>query len=488
MFSLENLFGHSLYVETREAEACNEREKEMWQSGHLSDYTVQTGEGSFALHTFVLNRESTFFHTMFCERWSSNDARNGNMVLDEFDHDICRCVFEFMYLKQIGILERLNMNEMLRACDYFGMPTLKTALEESMMEHIRPENAQELMLLAQDYGLQTLEQRGVKFFKVNLSRLWIRSTLPVAIMEKIIQGRDFYIQDEYTLFKILVSFYEAKVEASASDKEMTTLLSLFEFVGYADFDHDQILQILQHREYGNKNELLRAMLRGFNNFLNKHESTRNLQSDAGSYPRVPHDCQYCSNIFTTITGQHEMTAKHMLAHAKCMLAVEEISVHSTELQDQEKPIFSNEIFRELYNSRKSTLFSFYNRPPFAIMTKYDVRCPFITWHFKNPIIPTAYEILSSEHKGAKPRTWKVLGSRDQRRWVLLRYHENDCRIDTKPWSQMWFKLDNMQFFNYFKLENVGVNSDGQSVHWEINAIKIHGYRTLTQETSDLILK
>ena len=112
------------------------------------------------------------------------------------------------------------------------------------------------------------------------------------------------------------------------------------------------------------------------------------------------------------------------------------------------------------------------------MTRDEPR-QFVSLSFSSVLfIPTGYSVASTHPivGGLYPRHWRVEGSIDGNKWILLRRHDDDRTLDRHSPTAYWDiprPKRGSPFFQHFRLVQEGVNAQGTQ-NFCVSCIEIYG--------------
>ena len=160
--------------------------KELWASKEFSDILIKTDNGETEAHKNILASFSPYFKAMFGP--NMKESGQSTIVMIGVDHGSLEAVLGFIYTGEIEITG-VTVAELLAVSNFIGTESLVEACGEFLVEHMKPENSLDILLLADSQGLKDLfdavkQYVLLKFTDVVKDDLFLQ--LPVALVSDLL--------------------------------------------------------------------------------------------------------------------------------------------------------------------------------------------------------------------------------------------------------------------------------------------------------------
>jgi hypothetical protein len=135
----------------------------------LSDFTIEVKGKQFAVHKTVLAARSSVFRDMFCN--VGNDEKSDDkIVLQNIEREVFEEMLTFIYTGKAPNVKKYA-NELLIAADFYDIRDLRTICGQILFKEITDKNVMKALEFAQNFGLQELEMRAIKFIANNSDKV-----------------------------------------------------------------------------------------------------------------------------------------------------------------------------------------------------------------------------------------------------------------------------------------------------------------------------
>uniref|UniRef100_A0A1A9ZZW1 BTB domain-containing protein n=1 Tax=Glossina pallidipes TaxID=7398 RepID=A0A1A9ZZW1_GLOPL len=129
---------------------------------NCSDVTLVVGRHELKAHKSILSARSDVFAAMF--KHDMVESMLNRVVITDIDHEVLKEMLNFMYTGKAPNLNKMAQG-LLAAADKYALEGLKVICEEALSVNLTPENAVEMLILADLHSAGQLEAQTTAFIK-----------------------------------------------------------------------------------------------------------------------------------------------------------------------------------------------------------------------------------------------------------------------------------------------------------------------------------
>lgn len=138
--------------------------KELWDTGMLSDFVIETDLNEFKVHKTILAAGSPVFAAMFSTKMKEN--QDNRMIIKDFSPDDVRDFLRFLYFGSVA--SSINAVEIFKLAEKYDVRDLKYFCETLLLDIIQDTNAVEILELGTLYSNDALKNEAFRKIKISL--------------------------------------------------------------------------------------------------------------------------------------------------------------------------------------------------------------------------------------------------------------------------------------------------------------------------------
>ncbi|XP_022827574.1 BTB and MATH domain-containing protein 43-like [Spodoptera litura] len=131
-----------------------------------SDFVIESADGvKFQIHRVILASHSEVFKAML--KGDTAESQNSYVKLIDVSGEDLRYMLEYIYSGTVIDLENANFGNLLMLADRFNLKGLWELSEYALSEHLSPDNALDILMIADMHESDFLKTEALKFIKEN---------------------------------------------------------------------------------------------------------------------------------------------------------------------------------------------------------------------------------------------------------------------------------------------------------------------------------
>jgi BTB/POZ domain len=131
----------------------------------LTDVTLKVKDKEFKAHKVILAAASPVFKAMFKE--GTKEHEDSCVNIQDMDSDVFEVFLRFLYSGQVDQLDEM-ISELFVAADKYDVQPLREICIHHMAKNISMDNAVNMLILADRYGLEPIKIQAQKFITNNI--------------------------------------------------------------------------------------------------------------------------------------------------------------------------------------------------------------------------------------------------------------------------------------------------------------------------------
>lgn len=131
-----------------------------------SDFVIESADGAkFHIHKVILAAHSEVFKAML--KGETAESQNSYVKLIDVSDDDLKYMLEYIYTGTVKDIENINFANLLMLADRYNLKGLWELSEYALSEHMTPDNALDILIIADMYDSEFLKSEAFKFIKEN---------------------------------------------------------------------------------------------------------------------------------------------------------------------------------------------------------------------------------------------------------------------------------------------------------------------------------
>ena len=191
----------------------NVRLEQQREDGEFCDVILQVEEKEFPAHRNVLAASSEYFHTMFTI--DMQEKNNKYVPIKSITSRAMNEILRSIYTNEI-VFSSENLSEILHAASLMQYPSIVEAAENYIRKAITIQNCFWFQEIVNSFFTESLINAVINFFLLHMEEI---NTLPEYLdfsfdeLEKILSSDDLLIEEEKSVFEMLVKWTNKDVNA-----------------------------------------------------------------------------------------------------------------------------------------------------------------------------------------------------------------------------------------------------------------------------------
>ncbi|ESO09403.1 hypothetical protein HELRODRAFT_168385 [Helobdella robusta] len=196
-----------------------------FENGSFCDLTIVCKDASFKVHKLVLASSCDFFSSMF--QFNFNENKSNTIDLSHSKASIIRAVIKFVYTGSVKLTED-NVQDLLIVADQYGLSDLFKICTKFLEKNIYASNVIGMHMLAEQLNCINLKNHSFKYMKNNFSDV-VKSdeflSMPLNLFINYISAPDLSICTEIEVFEAGLAWicHDLKERESSAEEVMKTM-------------------------------------------------------------------------------------------------------------------------------------------------------------------------------------------------------------------------------------------------------------------------
>jgi speckle-type POZ protein len=177
-----------------EAQGINDYNKEMFETGRISDVTIKTKDNKeIKAHSFILSRSKVF--NAMLNAHNTKEAQQKTIKIEDISFEVLNEMIGFMYYEKAPRIEEMAI-DLLIAADKYDVPGLVNKCIGCLSDDINKENFSKILITAEQMHIQFLKDAAINFIIENRKEICKMKSWDQLTMENM--ELSFEVIDKFT--------------------------------------------------------------------------------------------------------------------------------------------------------------------------------------------------------------------------------------------------------------------------------------------------